>query len=184
MHNNPNSKTSRGQDLAAPKRPRATGDGRWFWCNQDTADYVIEIGSSTTLLVYLGLCRWHARSGGRDDFHASVANLASATKLGTRTIKRELVLLCRAGAVLTRTGRFSGIGGAHAANTYLLPAPPSAAQAQARAKESGFNGPQIEGSLRSKEEPSAATASPSPPAGAARGKGEIETETQPERIWY
>lgn len=181
MHNKPNSKTSGGQDLAALKRPRATGDGRWFWCNQDTADYVIEIGSSTTLLVYLGLCRWHARSGGRDDFHASVANLASATKLGTRTIKRELVLLCRAGAVLTRTGRFSGIGGAHAANTYLLPAPPSATQAQARAKESGFNGPQIEGSLRSKEEPSAAYAPRPADAGEPHAAGDEERIERPWR---
>lgn len=178
------SKISRGQTRAALKRPRATTDGRWFWCNQDSADYAVEVGGYIGLVLYIGLCRWHARSGGRDEFHASAANLSAATGLGVRTVEGKLDLLEKAGLILKRTGRFSGIGGAHAANTYLLPAPPSASHAEASAPDSGIRCGQIEGSLRSKEEPSAATASPPPTAGAARGKEEIETQTQPERPWY
>jgi hypothetical protein len=130
--------------------------------------------------LYLGLCRRQARAGGREEFHASATNLASATGLGVRTVEKYLRKLEGAGLIATRSGRHAGPSGAHSANVYFLPAPPSARRAEASAPDYGMKCGQIEGSLQSKEEPSAATRAGRPiglpPAGG-------EEEEKPERPW-
>lgn len=187
MHNDQNSQPATGQDridgstTARPsRRPRATTDGHWFWCSQAAADYALEVGGHVGLALYLGLCRRHAKAGGRDEFHASATNLAAVTGLGVRTVEKWLPVLVKAKLVMLRSGRHSGPGGAHCANTYFLPAPPSAPRADASAPDSGFRCGQIEGSLQSKEEPSAATRA----GGADAPRPHAATDDEPERPWY
>jgi hypothetical protein len=142
------------------KPERSIKDGNWFWLGEASATYALEVGGPEALLVYLGLCRRQSRSGGREVFYASIANISAASGMSPRSINRYVALLVQAGLIEKSSGKKpTKDGTGHTANAYRLLAPPCAPQAQAPyateaqpyAAETCTGGAQIEGSSLNKK---------------------------------
>lgn len=101
---------------------RKMGHGPWAWMSKAAQERALTAASSPGLAIYCALCRLEsdAPTRAKDGFHASAYNIAHWSGVSSRTVKRYLPFLAKAGLFIMKSGRNAGGTGAHEANVFRL----------------------------------------------------------------